>query len=353
MINNIKHRIRLLIKRLLYYRGFVIERIPNANELVVVHELVRKYELKKLANNIRKINNQKLYNNLLKKFVADWDDKIASADFIGYGSGEDNLGIYRKVCFEDSCFFEKVYFNDSNDLLKVEWFYEHIFPVLEKYLKTVKLHKAIKGDLITIVYFEYIDLSPLPEGVFHSDLLEISKKMFKMSKNNVDLIQNAPDFFKHYRLYIHYVYNIKIAEEVISKRSGNRLTVTMIEKIIDLQPLLITHGDIYHNNVLVDNYIIDWDSFGFFPHGLEVALIFATNIKHSTFETLQKLLKEEYKVIVGKDQWDGFELSCWYFYLIFTAQDEKEATHKTWQKDAFNIVERLYDKITSKINVPI
>jgi hypothetical protein len=124
----------------------------------------------------------------------------------------------------------------------------------------------------------------------------------------------------------------------------------MIEKIIDLQPLVITHGDIYHTNVLADNYIIDWDSFGFFPHGLEVAFIFATNIEYSTFERLQKLLNEEYKEIVSKDQWDGFELSCWYFYLIFTAQDEKEVAHKTWQKNAFNRVERLYNKMISKIN---
>src|SRR5690554_3781323 len=138
MINKIKYRIGLIIRQLYCHWGFVIERIPETTELVHVHELVRIYELKKLANNIRELNNQKLYNGLLKKYVTDWNDTVLSSEFIGDGSGEHNLGVYRKVCFENGCFFEKAYFNDSYDLLKVDWFYDHVFPVLKESLKTVR-----------------------------------------------------------------------------------------------------------------------------------------------------------------------------------------------------------------------
>lgn len=350
MVSRIKYRIGLIIKQLFCYRGFIVMRIPETNELVEVHEEVRTYELKRLAYNIKELNNQKLYNKLLKKYVDDWKDNLASAEFIGNGSGEHNLGVYRKVGFENSYFFEKVYFNESTDLLKVEWFYEHIYPILKELIKTAKLHKIVRGDLLTIVYFEYTDLAPLSEGKFHSEFLTISKNMFRISKGNIELIKNSPDFFKQYRLYNHYISNIKFAEEAIKKLSNNRLTIKMIEQIIDLQPLIITHGDIYHTNISVDNYIIDWDSFGLFPHGLETAFIFATNIEYLTFKRLQELLNEEYKEIVSKDQWDGFELSCWYFYLIFTAQDEREVSYMIWQEEAFELVERLYDKMISTIN---
>lgn len=349
MVVKIKYRIGLIIKQLFYYCGLVVERIPDETELVHLHEEVRMYKLKKLANTIREIKDHNLYNSLLKKYIANWDERFVSSEFIGDGSGEYNLGVYRKVRIQNNYYFEKVYFNDSPDLLKVEWFYEHIYPISKDLLKTVKLYKIIKGDLISLVYFEYIELAPLSEGAFHPDFLDISKNMIKISTRNVELINNAPDFFKQYRLFYHYVNKSIIAEEAIKKLSNNRLTMKKIEQFIDLQPLVITHGDIYYTNVLVDNYIIDWDSFGLFPHGLEVAFIFATNIEHLTFKKLQTLLNEKYKDIISEDQWDGFELSCWYFYLIFTArQATRTASYMTWQKDAYHIIEKLYDKIMSE-----
>lgn len=345
MIDKIKYRIDLIIKQLFYYFGFTIERIPDADHLAHFHKEVQMYELKKLAYDIKKTGNQKLYNNILKKYVAEWDNNFISSEFIGHGSGEHNLSVYRKVCFENNYYFEKVYFNDSYDLIKVEWFYEYIYPLLNESLNTVKLHQIIKGDIITIVYFEYINLVPLSKDAFHLNYIDISKKMFKISKDNEEIIKNAPDFFKNYRLHYHYITSIETAEEGIKKLSNNRLTIKMIEQIIDLQPLIITHGDVYHTNIFVDNYIIDWDSFGLFPHGFEVGFIFATNIEYLTFKRLQELLNEEYKEIISKDEWDGFELSCWYFYLILTAQDAKIVSYETWQNEAFNELERLYNKI--------
>src|SRR5690606_5941844 len=96
----------------------------------------------------------------------------------------------------------------------------------------------------------------------------------------------------------------------------------MIEQITNLLPLVITHGDIHFDNVFAGNYLIDWDSFGFFPHGFEVARILAKQLEDPTFERLQEILNGEYRGVISEDQWHGFELSCLYFYLIFSALND-------------------------------
>src|SRR5690554_6950987 len=113
MFNKIKNRISSIIKQLFYYFGFTIERFPDAKQLNQFHKEVQMYELKKLAHNLKRTDNQRLYNKMLKQHVAEWDDTFISTKFMGYGTGEHNLGVYRKVCFENNYYFEKVYFNNS------------------------------------------------------------------------------------------------------------------------------------------------------------------------------------------------------------------------------------------------
>lgn len=355
MITIMKNKIILMIKRLFHYWGFIINRIPDANhffdELIDADKEVKKYELKKLVLNIRIANNQKLYNNILKKYVGDWNDRFTSAEFIGDGLGVHNLCAYRKVCFENKYYFEKVYFNDSYDLLKAEWFYEHIYPVLKDCLNTPKLYKVIKGHLITIVYFEFIDFVPLSRDAWYSVSFNISKRMFKLSKGIEELSENAPDFIKDYTLHHCYKVNVKTAKKRIRKLSDNRVTQKMIEEIIKLQPLTFTHGDIHDKNVFKDNYIIDWDSFGFLPHGFETAIIFSNNRERPlTFKSFQNILIEEYKEAIHKDLWEGFELSCFYFYFLFTAQDERSTTNTVLQREVFNRIENLYYKKSHLLN---
>ncbi len=345
MLTAIKHKIHFIIKRYLYYFGYIIEQIPDANYLTQVHEEVRRYKLRKLANNIKKLDDHKLYNRILKKYAVEWKDDITSAEFVGNGFGGDNVEVYRKVLFQNIYYFEKVYFNGSYDLLRIEWFYEYIYTNLKKYLNPPKLFKVIKGDLITIVYFEYLDLVTLPREEWHSVFYNISKNMYMLFKDVNKLLEAAPNCVKDYRLHSYYTMTIKEAEKNIKKLSNNRLTVQMIEEVINLQPLILSHGDIHERNVFANNYIIDWDSFGFFPHGFEVAIIYANNIKSITFESLQEILIEEYNEVVPTYHWEGFVLSCWYFYLIFTSREDITSETMSLQKDVFNVIEKLYYKL--------
>lgn len=346
MIDLVKYWIILKVKRMFHYSGFIVNRIPDASHFMGEFDdeplEVEKYELKKLASNIRIANNQKLYNEILKKYVSTWDDNFTSSEFIGNGRGVHNLCIYRKVCFEGIYYFEKVYFSDSFPLKKIEWFYEHVYPILKDHMNIAKLFKVIKGYLVTIVYFEFIEFGPLPKEAWYSVFFSISKNMFKLSKEIEKLGEKAPNFITDYRVHEWYKSCVKVAEKRIEKLSNNRLTAKGIEEKIHLEPLMFTHGDIHGTNVLSGNYIIDWDTFGFYPHGFESAFIFANSVKPPTFTCLQDILIKEYEDFVHKDQWEGFELCFLYFYLLFIIKDEESATSVKLQKDVYNRIDTLY-----------
>src|SRR5690606_25313946 len=200
------------------------------------------------------------------------------------------------------------------------------------------------GDLITIIYFEYLDLLPLSKDTVRSVLFDLSKTLLKLSEKNKSLIENAPDYLKTYNSHFQYYKNIKCAKRIIKGLSHNQLTIDMLEEVLNSQPLIITHGDIYQTNVFTGNYVIDWDSFGFFPFGFESALILAMQTEPLTFSELQRILIEEFKEIIADDYWDGFELSCLYFYFIFTAINKENEAQVTFQKDVFMKIEKLYYK---------
>src|SRR5690606_19921264 len=99
-------------------------------------------------------------------------------------------------------------FNDTFDLLKIEWFYNYVVPVLdlEGALKIANLYKLTKGDLITIVYLEFTELVPLSEIELNSSLFDISISLLRLSKksNIMNLNKNAPFFMKDFKQHFSY-----------------------------------------------------------------------------------------------------------------------------------------------------
>ena len=357
MIREIKSSIILKIKRFFHSLGFIIERLPDENlffcELQNYHEVIQKYKLKRIANEIKNVNNQKFYNKILKRFVPDWDDNLMNSKFVGNGVGESNLCVYRKVRCKNKNYFEKIYFNGSYDLRKEVWFFEQLYPFLKDNLNTARLCKVIEGVLITVVYFEFIDFVHLQKDESYSAFFNISRKVFELSKGVEHFIENAPSFIKDYTLHEYYRISIGAADKVIEELSNCSLTSKNIEQIVNLQPLRLTHGDIHDRNIFLNNYIVDWDDFGFFPQGFESAIIFAVNAIPLTLEKIQEILIEEYKGVIHEKQWEGFEFSCLYFYLVFTSINVKSASHIALQVNVFRRVEELYYKLSRTANLNI
>lgn len=361
MVDRKQNPIALKVKWLFHYLGFIIERVPDENKLFFelnnCHESVQRYVLKRITDNIRIANNHKLYNKVLKRYIPTWDNHLTSAVFIGNGVGEYSFNTFRKVYFENRRYFEKIYFNNTHDLAKIEWFSNYIYPLLKNSINVARLHRVVKGDVITIVYFEFAELSPLPATRLTPVSFEFSRELIRLSNEDSlkKLAATAPAYFKDYKLHAYYRGNISLATKLMKELSYNALSPESIENIIKLQPLVVTHGDIQRTNLFSNNYLIDWDSFGFYPLGLEAAYIICKFDVHSsgggvvsTSNDLQTVLLENYSGVICSDQWKCFELCVFYFFFIFIALDDGTELNVTLQKDVFNRIEQLYNDVSIK-----
>ena len=349
MIDKIKHKIILRLKKTLHYAGYNLERIPNANhlynELSKQHAAVQRHELKKFSEKAKVANNHTLYDNILKKYVPEWDNSYTSPLFIGSGQGEFNINVYRKMSYNNSLHFEKIYFTNSYSLMRMEWFYKHIYPIVKDELKTSKLYKITRGKVISIANFEYLDLKYYHKHEWESAFYEVSKKLIHLSKHTRELCKQAPDFLKDYTLHDDYKKNIKVTKKTIKELTENRLSSKKINEVIKTGPLVFSHGDIYDMNVFSGNYFIDWDSFGFFPLGFETAAILILTKQSPCFTDLEETVIKEYKNIVNADLWDSFMLNCWYFYLVFMVIQPNNESYRNLQKSIMSKIEVLYNKI--------
>lgn len=343
-----KDRIILRIKRWLHYRGFIIERIPNENkldeQLNQVDEAGKRHILKRLTTNMMVADNHKAYDSLLKKYVPEWRWANSHTEFVNSGLGEYSFNTYRKVHIEGTWLFEKIYFNNTSDLARIEWFYEKVYPLLIKSINVTKLHRLIKGDIFTIVYFEYVKLSPLKEPDANERSFYYSKILLQISTSQEihEICRSSPNFLKDYRLHFGYKRNIGFAAKAMERLSKGKVSPKIIEEVVDRQPLILTHGDIQRTNIYADNYLIDWDSFGFFPMGYESACILYERRDIVCLSQLDDLLTENYRPIVDHNIWVEYQLSCFYFYFIFTSLRDKTPQTVALERDIIDRIECLY-----------
>src|SRR5699024_2769159 len=88
---------------------------------------------------------------------------------------------------------------------------------------------------------------------------------------------------------------------------------------IDQSRKILAHGDLHAGNIFKDNTVIDWDGCGFFPIGLDPAVIHYYLIVENEIEPVESLdnwLITHYKNNVDAKDWGDFEINFLYFSYI-------------------------------------
>lgn len=344
-----------LIKMASHYELYVTE-LPNAESLyrhLTSNDVsMKESELKKITSYLKRAEDQKLYSEILQQFVPQLSMDFDSSQFTGRGYSKTCLNVYRKLIYRDDVLFEKVYFNSSHDLLRVKWFYENISPLMSSNIKTPQVYNSISGELITVVYFKFVDLVTLAMNDVSANVFNHSKELYKLSFNtNVkDKMKDAPEFLKDYKEHFLYKLNIEKASLKAFELRDESFPLQEIEQRIANSHHILTHGDIHWGNVYEDNYLIDWDSFGIYPIGLDVAFIlYQLHQCKLIYKDLCDILERECRPFILKEEWSDFELNCLFFYFVFTVvplaninMDLSEV-----QSNILNRIEQLYYKYIS------
>ncbi len=311
---------------------------------------VQRLELKRMAGSVRTAENHEYYEKLLKAFVPDWRVDIKKAKFTGKGRSGSNLNTYRKVVIGNKPYFEKVYFNSRSDLQTVQWFQEHIYELIKDKINAPHIHKTCRGELLTIVYFDYLELAKLKKDTRERRLVQFSKDLYCISCENKSCLAKLepPDSIKDFRNHSRYTRKVHFAvAKLIEQGMNMKLVEGAFEELITHSKHVLTHADINEGNGSKNAVLIDWDHFGLFPIGFDPALIYyRVHLRNKPVDNFTGWLEKHYKLIIAEEDWSDFERNFTYFLFVFAI--------KYFEGGQFKIIEQqLIEKLTKYSGVAV
>src|SRR5690554_4963035 len=313
---------KLILFKIFNFLGIYVENLHSPN--IFLYSLrkmplnIKQYEIKKKTNYAAIVDNHKYYNDLLKEDIENWNIEVQKPIFIGKGIGASSLDTFRRVSIDGKLYFEKVYFNSFPELENVLWFQENYYEDVVKSIRTAKIEKVYKGKIMSVIYYEFLELNPLSSESVEDSIIQISKKLYKLSKNQLSVQNHIIDFKKHFE----YKRNIDSLTEDYSKIG---IFVKKFEVLAESSSQILTHGDFQKTNIFQDMTLVDWDSVGFYPIGLEQALIYYRFL----FEDLAcdlplNWLLNSFKDVVADEDWLDFERNFVFFLSVFASNLFKE-----------------------------
>lgn len=333
-------------RRQLQKAGIFYQRFPTVYHLYKYiankpNEL-QHYELEKICQRLKKSDNHKTYNQLLKQFVPEWDIDFKKAQFIGRGTSTHNINIYRKVVTGRTVLFEKVYYSKTSSPKKIRLLEEHFFKMIKDEITIPKVEHYYGGDCLTLIYFNYLDSLRRPKDMDAAPAIRMSKYFYRLSFKS-DLIKDVailPLWIRDFRIQGYYRNRIDRAKHWFAKHSIDH---KKIEQKLSLGRHVFSHGDMKEKNIFEPNTLVDWDDFGIYPAGLEQAQIFYKYKYHYEYMEEKPLhwLRKHYKMIVPDKEWALFELGFLYFLYIFSINVLQKREYK-------NLEEQIARKLKMK-----
>lgn len=302
-------------------------------------EPVRQQErqLKKITQTYRRTNNQEYYEALLGRYVRQWEPATADrAEFTAQGKGKTTLNTYRKVRIDNVDYFEKIYFNSYPDLQILKWLQTEVYDKNTVDIRIPRIEKIYSGEFLSIVYFEFLSLSPIPQTKLVQTLIDKTKELYEFSYTNRKITVSPQKIIKDYTRHPKYEKSSQLAFLKLKKYGFNPVN---LEKLADKSPQVLTHGNISRTNVFENSIVIDWDYAGFFPVGFDVAALCWHLLKKMGLSgNIINWLQDNYKNKIRQKDWNDFERN-FYFILFVLAQELRG--HPKYGKWEVQLVEAL------------
>lgn len=329
-----RNRLYRILQKNLYRFGIYTQYYPS-DKAIHYHLksksiIIQNYELNKVCSSLRSAKDHLAYNSLLKKFVPLWNAEIKETTFVlGAGGGESSLNFFRKVKINDTYYFEKVYYSLHDDLKRIKWFSQNAYNIIDRFgVVAPRLHRMYEGEAFVIVYFEFLNLEKLDNLEIEVSFINLSKKLYKASLDEafIGLKNNVPDYIKDFRNHFEYKNKIAQAEQ---RLLSHRISIKRMEDEIFHSKIILTHGDIQDKNGFKDCILIDWDTFGLYPIGFDLAfscfhLLLTKRVKSISPDWLNK----NFKMDINTEDWDDLKRNYNYFLFVFLATYFKKDDYK-------------------------
>lgn len=236
--------------------------------------------------------------------------------FIGSGLGGGTLNAYRKLEQGGIAYFEKIYLNESRDLIHLLWFEENYRPLLdENYIRAPRLMDVRKGINATAVYFEFLS-EPLDNcSRMPGRAIEVALSLYRQP---INWDANLPEAVLAFETLDIYQACFKLTQHWIAENGvGSVQQLSDWEAKIKTLPRQLSHGDLHGKNMGEPNIVIDWDRAGLYPLGFDIAYALSNTYTFVSVGDLHHYLHAQCKSTVADEHWPTFLFSCSYFCLLF------------------------------------
>jgi len=326
-----KERVRNIINMFFFKMGFFPpERVLSGAQIKEDYKNasqdIREFIIRKYFNYFALNNDHKGYEKFLFDYGIEINFSTENKSFLNSkGNGAGSLNTFRKVKKNNDILFEKIYFSYHKDLKHTLFFYDKIYPILKQYINIPNLNTKIYGDEISAIYFTFLNLKRhSSENVLEEKLITISKTLI-----NLKIEESFKPPFYIYNFIEHSEYRLyrEIAKNNLRKFN---IDLTELEDILIKSKTVISHGDLNISNVYEDNIIIDWDSFGIYPIGFDIAYLYQRLLwKGIVDENYNEWVYSNYlDFFTEKDEMDIFKMNFLIFLYVFSFRLKKASYFK-------------------------
>lgn len=282
---------------------------------------------------IKRKNKHDIFEKTIQNLIPNWALEFKEKTFTGKGTNPNTINATRKIRIGTNLFFEKVYFTQQYEFQTLIWFNENIYSHLNKHVKIPKVKMLFKGELVSIVYFEFLNLKGLKKEKWELALMAFAITLYQSSPLILQSLVKIkiPKNILDYSLNEKYREAIKFIDSVL-KRSDYDLE--KIKDSISSSKHVLTHNDLNRANAFQNNVLIDWDGFGIYPIGLEQSYMYIDFHYHrNTIVHYDQWLEEYWKPHITPNDWFVFYRNFCYFLLAISNHHIDQRFMRELKKD--------------------
>lgn len=282
-------------------------------------------EIKRIAEKHALRDDHGAYERALSRYDTNivFDGACDLHQFIGSGKGQHTLNCYRKLRCDGRWLFEKIYAVESLDWRKCQYFYEHVHPTLERVaIRVPALLWSMCGSRLAVARFDYVEFSPIDPQSYLEDVVSISGQLSGIGPAQPYVPADLLDLSQHYGFERCFQKTVGVVE----RAGGDAELLRSMRNQCEALPRFIGHGDLSRPNMAQDALLLDWDNFGFYPPGFDLALAAVLKGDLLGEEELRQLALSAYEPISEHCSFQDFWFSMTFFYSVFLSA--RKAEHK-------------------------
>lgn len=272
--------------------------------------------LKQLGRKFAARGDARSYERLIKRY--DPQLKLPSGlqfeRFVGFnGKGENTLDSFRVLRSSERRVFEKFYLNGSVDWMRVSFFMDyHSGEVDSSKVLIPKMVASASGGGLVVSHSEYVDVQSVSPSEYFDLALACMEELSRLRLSPAapellfDVMLHA-GFARCYRKILEFAEEAGKAREVIQRA---------LDKVLAM-PRFVAHGDLGINNMSVPNCVFDWDNFGYYPPGFDLALCMAKAGSLYSGEKVADFSRRHYPLYSSGCTAEEFYLVLLFFCVVF------------------------------------